>query len=134
MTKTKHIINTLVAAFALAMLFPAISCGGGGGGRNNNVVDQIKVTGVSVAPTEMILKEGDSGWISHTIAPSNALVKDISWKSDREAVATVGQDGRVEGKSEGTATITVTTKDGGFTATCRVTVSTNHRARHRCLA
>lgn len=38
-------------------------------------------------------------------------------------VADVDKDGNVLASSEGTATITATTLDGGYTATCKVIVS-----------
>ena len=47
----------------------------------------------------------------------------ISWSSSNPNVATVDEYGKVTGVSAGTAVITVTSADGGFTATCTVTVS-----------
>jgi hypothetical protein len=47
----------------------------------------------------------------------------VSWTSDTPSVATVGiSSGVVTPVSSGTATVTVTTADGGKTATCLVTV------------
>jgi len=45
--------------------------------------------------------------------------------SDNEEVATVDQNGNVKAISVGIATITVTTDDGGYVATCEVTVAKN---------
>jgi len=59
--------------------------------------------------------------LTATVLPANAADKAITWSSDKPAVATVA-DGLVTAKAVGTATITVTTKDGGKTATCVVTV------------
>ena len=47
----------------------------------------------------------------------------MTWSSSNEAVATVSDKGLVEAKTVGTATITVTTKDGGHTAICEVNVT-----------
>ena len=47
----------------------------------------------------------------------------MTWKSSDAAVATVDANGKVTGVKAGEATITVTTEDGGKTASCRVTVS-----------
>ena len=46
----------------------------------------------------------------------------MTWKSSDTKVATV-DNGLVTAVAEGTATITVTTADGGKTATCEVTVT-----------
>jgi len=48
----------------------------------------------------------------------------VTWTSDNPAVATVDAGGNVTAVAPGTATITVTTVDGGKTATCVVTVAT----------
>ena len=46
----------------------------------------------------------------------------MTWKSSDAAVATVDANGKVTAVKAGEATITVTTEDGGKTATCKVTV------------
>lgn len=56
------------------------------------------------------------------MSPSNASNKGVTWSSDDESVATVS-DGVITSVSAGTANITVTTVDGGKTATCEVTVT-----------
>ena len=47
----------------------------------------------------------------------------MTWKSSNAAIASVDANGKVTGVKAGEATITVTTEDGGKTATCKVTVS-----------
>ena len=49
----------------------------------------------------------------------------VTWTSDNTSVATVSSSGLVTAKANGTATITVTTADGGYTDTCVVTVTSN---------
>jgi hypothetical protein len=56
-----------------------------------------------------------------TIAPANATNKAVTWSSSDSNVATV-TNGTVSFVAAGSATITATTVDGGFTATCVVTV------------
>ena len=85
----------------------------------------IHVTGVTVTPTNLTLSEGESRTIFATIAPTNAENKSMSWHSSNESVATVSDYGNVVALSVGTATITVTTEDGGHKATCNVTVLKN---------
>ena len=49
--------------------------------------------------------------------PVNASNQMVSWNSSDPAVAQVDQNGEVTPIAEGTAVVTVTTVDGGFTAT-----------------
>ncbi len=60
-----------------------------------------------------------------TVEPTDATNKNLSWSSSDSTVAAVAQTGKVTAKAEGTATITVTTEDGDFTADCLVTVASN---------
>ena len=80
------------------------------------------VTGVSLDKTTLELKEGKKATLEATVAPANATNKNITWSSSKESVATV-TDGVVTAVAEGEATITVTTEDGNYTATCGVTVT-----------
>ena len=80
------------------------------------------VESVSLDKTSITLTEGDSQTLTATVSPSNATNKNVSWKSSSTSVATVS-NGQVTALKAGTATITVTTEDGGKTAACQVTVS-----------
>jgi hypothetical protein len=62
--------------------------------------------------------------LTATIAPVNATNQNLTWSTSDGSKATVSSSGMVTAVSAGTATITVTTVDGGFTASCEVTVST----------
>ena len=81
----------------------------------------VSVTGVTLNPTELSLYTGESKTLTAKVEPSNATNKNVTWSSDKPEVATV-ENGKVTAKAAGTATITVTTSDGGFTDTCQVTV------------
>lgn len=65
---------------------------------------------------------GETLQLTAAVLPANATNKNVTWNSSDETVATVDANGLVTAVSNGTATITVTTEDGGFTATCTVTV------------
>lgn len=95
-----------------------------GGALTGDVTGTViyKVTGVSLNMTELTLTEGDSETLTASIAPTEATNKNVTWSSSAEGVATVDADGKVTAVDAGTAVITVTTKDGNKTATCRVTV------------
>lgn len=82
----------------------------------------VPVTGVTLNQTELPLGVGSSSTLTATVAPDNATNKAVTWSTSDEAVATVA-DGVVTAVAEGTATITATTVDGGFTASCAVTVT-----------
>lgn len=80
------------------------------------------VTGVELNTDSFDLGIGNTAALISKVIPGDATNKDISWSSDNESVASVDQDGNVTGIAKGTATITVTTDDGGFTDTCKITV------------
>ena len=82
----------------------------------------VSVTGVSLNKSSTSITVGGAETLEATVAPANATNKSVTWTSSNNNVATVG-NGTVRGVSEGSATITVTTSDGGFTATCTVTVT-----------
>ena len=82
----------------------------------------VPVTGVTLDKETMNLTAGSTGTLTATITPENATNKNLTWTSDKEEVATVS-DGVVSAVAAGTANITVTTDDGGKTATCVVTVT-----------
>lgn len=81
----------------------------------------VPVTGVTLSGATSV-NVGNTITLTATVAPDNATDKTVTWTSSNESVATVA-DGVVTGVAAGTATITVTTADGGFTADCTVTVS-----------
>ncbi len=87
----------------------------------NVEVVPIPVTGVSLNKTSAMLYVDDSETLASTILPSNATEQTVTWKSSDESVATVSH-GVVTGVAEGSATITVTTIDGGYSATCAVVI------------
>ncbi len=82
----------------------------------------ISVTGVSLNKTALSLAEGGSETLVATVTPEEAINKEVIWTSSDKTVATV-VDGTVKALSEGNATITVKTVDGGFEDHCEVTVT-----------
>ena len=87
---------------------------------------KVPVTGVTLDTKSIELVIGNTKQLTATVAPSNATNKAVTWTSSKEAVATVSQSGQVKAVGAGTATITVKTADGGFTAICTVTVKCTH--------
>lgn len=84
--------------------------------------DDVSVTGVSLDRPNAELVVGGTLKLTETVAPADATNKTVSWSSNKEDVATVSDDGTVTAKNVGEAVITVTTADGGKTATCTITV------------
>jgi uncharacterized protein YjdB len=60
--------------------------------------------------------------LTATVTPNDAVNKNVNWTSSNPNVATVSNTGFVTAVAKGTATITVTTVDGGYTASCTVRV------------
>ena len=83
----------------------------------------VAVTGVKLAYKDLTLKIGTSFTLVASVEPANATDKAVTWMSSNDAVATVSAKGEVLAKAEGKADITVTTTDGGHTATCSFTVT-----------
>ena len=83
----------------------------------------IKVTDVSLNMAALTLGAGNKETLAATVLPSNATNREVTWSSNNTGVATVSASGEVTGVSGGTASITVTTKDGAKTANCTVTVT-----------
>ena len=86
----------------------------------------IAVTGVSLDQTKLTFTYGDAGQqLTATVLPDGtdgASNKVVTWTTSNKKVATV-VGGLVTPVGAGTCTITVTTDDGGYEATCAVTVN-----------
>jgi len=82
----------------------------------------VHVTSVTLNKTSMALAVGSSERLTATVSPSNATNMTVTWTSSNGAIARVDNGGNVTAVSAGSATITVTTADGGKTAACTVTV------------
>jgi len=90
---------------------------------NNFEFEEIRVTGIAIenCPEGDIMVE-DTYDLNATISPSNATYKNTSWSSDNTSVATVNSGGVVTAISAGSATITVTTDDGGISSNCTLNI------------
>jgi len=86
-------------------------------------VKSVSVTEVGLNKTSTTLIEGETETLVATVMPENATDKSVVWESGNESAATVSQEGLVTAVGEGKATITVKTNDGGFSASCEVTVN-----------
>lgn len=83
----------------------------------------VPVTGLSLSQTTLNLATiGEMKSLSCTILPTNASNQNLVWSSSSAQVATVA-NGVITAVGNGTATITVRSVDGNFTAACNVTVN-----------
>lgn len=92
----------------------------------------IAVTGVKLDKTTLTLNAGKSAQLTATVSPSNATNKSVTWSSNNSNVSVSG--GKVTAKTAGSAIVTVTTADGGYTAQCNVTVNASTEVGHTELA
>ena len=88
---------------------------------NGSVV--YKVTGVTLEKNTLALFTGDSATLVANVQPADATNKTVIWTSSNPAIVTVDGNGNVKAVASGEATITATTADGGYKATCAVTVT-----------
>lgn len=84
-----------------------------------NVV--VSVTGVNLDKNEYTIVKGGETHLVATVMPEDSTNKNVTWSSSDETIAKV-EDGKVTAVGVGEATITVTTKDGEKSTTCRIIV------------
>lgn len=86
------------------------------------IADVTPVSGVSLSHDTLTLDIYESETLIATVHPQEADNTSVSWQSSHPAIASVDSNGTVTAHKAGMVTITVATIDGGFTATCQVTV------------
>ena len=84
--------------------------------------EKVTVESVSLNKLATSIQVGESEQLAVTVLPVDAANKEVTWKSNHADIASVDSTGVVTAKAAGTAEITVTTVDGGFSATCTVIV------------
>lgn len=83
----------------------------------------INVEEIRLNKTNEEILVGESFTLTATVFPENATNKEVEWESSAENIAVVSKEKIITAVSEGTATIKVTSIDGKYTATCKVTVN-----------
>lgn len=87
------------------------------------VIDGVKPTGIVLTPEALVLPlNSEYEGFSYVITPADCEYNDVVWDSSDKSVATVSQTGKVTTIKEGVTVISVTTKEGGYSAECQVTV------------
>ena len=81
------------------------------------------VTGIQLSEASITLSGiGQTAALTAVVTPEDASNKEVRWTSSNEAVCVVS-NGTVVAIGEGTSVVIATTVDGGFIATCIVTVA-----------
>lgn len=97
---------------------------------NGGIVVQTKmvpVTGLALDKTTTTVETDDETLtLTPIFSPGNATNKNLTWTSSDNEIATVA-DGVVTLIKKGVVTITATTEDGGYTASCVVTINCSHK-------
>jgi uncharacterized protein YjdB len=86
-------------------------------------VERVSVTGVSLDVETLELEPGETVTLTATVVPDNVTSDVVIWSSNDENYVQVDQSGKVTAINKGSATVTVTTADGGFTDSVVVTVT-----------
>ncbi|MDR0785462.1 MAG: Ig-like domain-containing protein [Treponema sp.] len=114
------VLTALSGALSIVLGFTT-SCDNGSGGNGT-----VRVTGVTLTETAKKVSAGAEFNLTATVAPDNASGKAVVWTVDRDSIvslsATSGETVTVSALAAGSATVAVTTVDGGFAASCAVTV------------
>ncbi|KXX69651.1 Ig-like domain-containing protein [Flammeovirga sp. SJP92] len=87
----------------------------------NQLVEEVSVTGVTLPESTVNLIVDGTHQLTATITPENATNLNHTWTTSDDKVVKVDELGMITAVSPGTATITVSTADGGFTASVEVT-------------
>lgn len=113
-------MKKLISLFALLSVLATVSCQKEP--SNDQEQKEVAVESVSLDKTSVEMTVGEELTLTATILPENASNTKVSWSVDNGSVASV-IDGKVKAIGAGNAVVTVTTKDGGKTATCSVKVN-----------
>ncbi len=84
----------------------------------------IPIESITMDKTTLKLQVGESATLTATILPENATIKDVTWMSGDETVATVSPTGVVTAVGPGTTWVSAMTFDPEHQASCEVSVHT----------
>lgn len=87
-----------------------------------NMAPPVAVEGVTISPRTPAFYVGGTKQLTATVSPADASNKGVTWSSSNPSVASVDQNGLVTGLKFGSANITATTVDGGYTDTVKVSI------------
>ena len=86
----------------------------------------IPVTNVEIDTQKIEFNDiGETYQLIATVLPIDATNRTVVWTSSNPEIATVDTNGKVTAVKNGVATITATTQDGNYTASCEVRVNSD---------
>ena len=86
------------------------------------VTDPGVLKGIAIEPASFAVGVTGKKQLEVTYTPNTATNKKVTWESSDKSVATVSSSGMVTAVAIGSANITAKSDDGGYTATCKVSV------------
>jgi uncharacterized protein YjdB len=119
-------VAAIVACFAVLTL---TSCDESDSPAKVVEVENVTINQPSATALAELTAGGGTITLSVTIVPADATDKSVDWSSSNTAIATVSNAGVVTGVSQGTATISATTKSGSKTAEFPVEVKPDPKAQ-----
>lgn len=123
-SKKTLLLGGILIAASLAACNPAQSSSSEDTQPSSSITEK-SVTGISLNAATLEVEIGKTAQLTATVTPSDATNKAVTWSSANPQIASVSDDGIVTGVATGTTLITVTSVDGGRTASCAVTVKAN---------
>ena len=113
-----RLLNIAKVMQMLAILFCLAAC------DNRYDTPVVRVENVVIKPSgKLSLVINTESELKAMVYPNSAANQNVRWASNHPEIVTVDENGGVTGISLGDALITVTTEDGGKTATCEVVVT-----------
>ncbi len=85
-------------------------------------VKTVKVQGVKLNKSTLILEVGDSETLKATIVPEEASNQNVRWESTDSSVAKVNSKGKVAAVSSGVCRVRAVTEEGSYIGSCIVSV------------
>ena len=89
---------------------------------NQTVPAPVKVTGLTLNATEVVVAKDAAVEMTATVTPEDATDKTVRWMTTRPSIATVDENGVVTGVAPGFTWLIATTVDGGYNALCKIQV------------
>ena len=89
----------------------------------SGIEEIVHAEGIVLDKNNLELHIYEEGKLTATVIPENAINTDIIWTISDTSVAEVFQNGFIFAKAPGYVVVTVTSADGGFTASCYITVT-----------
>lgn len=111
-------IKYLFAALVASLVIVPVSCDK----EPDTGSEEVRVEGISVNPSQLTIKVGETDTLSYEIIPADAENKNATWSSQNERIAIVDEDGIVTGVAPGTVEIMAHSEEGNFLDMAEVTV------------